>query len=55
MDFESTNTLQSQLSHHFTQLLEEEVNVSKHEALFIATVVWTVVAQPPYALSQSKP
>ncbi len=52
MDLDSTEDLQAQLSHHFTLFLGEEVKVSKQEALFIATVIWTGAARPPCELSQ---
>ena len=55
MDLDSTEDLQAQLSHHFTLFLGEEVKVSKQEALFIATVIWTGAARPPRELSQVKP
>jgi hypothetical protein len=55
MDFESEEFLHEQFSYHFTQLLGEEVKVSKQEALFIATVVWTGAARLPRELSQVKP
>ena len=55
MDFDSTEILQPQLSQHFTEFLGEEVKVSKQEALFIATVIWTGAARPPRELSQVKP
>ena len=47
MDFDTDTFLHKQLSHHFTQLLGEEVSVSRQEALFIASVVRTGTAQPP--------
>ena len=55
MDFESKDSLHRQISYHFTQLLGEEVKVSKQEALFIATVVWIGAARLPRDLSQTKP
>lgn len=55
MDFESKDSLHRQFSYHFTELLVEEVKVSKQEALFIATVVWIGTAQLPRELSQTKP
>ena len=55
MDLDSTEDLQAQLSHHFTLFLGEEVKVSKQEALFIATVIWTGAARPPRELLQVRP
>jgi hypothetical protein len=55
VDFDTTEHLHIQLSNHLTQLLGEEVTVSKQEALFIATVVWTGTARPPQEFSQVKP
>jgi hypothetical protein len=55
MDFEQEASLQKKFSYYFLQLLGEEVKVSKQEALFIATVVWTGAARLPSKLSEEKP
>ena len=46
MDHARIEWLQSELSKHFSQLTGKEVQLTRQEAVFIATVVWPRTETP---------